>query len=87
MNLLQFNNSNIGLIEAKREGLPITEGLQQAQDYGKKLGVRFVYSTNGHGIFEYDMKTDSGQEIDYYPTPEELYQRVEGDSVQKSTML
>ena len=33
------------------------------------------------------MKTDSGQEIDYYPTPEELYQRVEGDSVQKSTML
>ena len=85
--LLQFNNTNIGLIEAKREGLPITEGLQQAQDYGKKLGVRFVYSTNGHGIFEYDMKTDSGQEIDYYPTPEELYQRVEGDSVQKSTML
>jgi len=85
--LLQFNNTNIGLIEAKREGLPITEGLQQAQDYGKKLGVRFVYSTNGHGIFEYDMKTDSGQEIDYYPTPEELYQRVEGDSVQKSNML
>ena len=85
--LLQYNNSNIGLIEAKREGLPITEGLQQAQDYGKKLGVRFVYSTNGHGIFEYDMNSNSGKEIDHYPSPEELYQRVEGDSVQKSTML
>ena len=85
--LLQYNNSNIGLIEAKREGLPITEGLQQAQDYGRKLGVRFVYSTNGHGIFEYDMNSNSGNEIDHYPTPEELYQRVEGNSVQKSTML
>ena len=85
--LLQYNNSNIGLIEAKREGLSITEGLQQAQDYGKKLGVRFVYSTNGHGIFEYDMNSNSGNEIDHYPTPEELYQRAEGNSVQKSTML
>ena len=85
--LLQYNNSNVGLIEAKREGLPITEGLQQAQDYGKKLGVRFVYSTNGRGIYEYDMDTDTGKEIDHYPTPEELYERVEGDSVQKSTML
>jgi len=37
--LLQYNNTNVGLIEAKREGLPITEGLQQAQDYGGKLGV------------------------------------------------
>ena len=42
-----INNTNVGLIEAKREGLPITEGLQQAQDYGSKLGVRYVYSTNG----------------------------------------
>ena len=65
--LLQYNNLNVGLIEAKREGLPITEGLQQAQDYGKKLGVRFVYSTNGHGIFEYDMDSDTGKEVDTYP--------------------
>jgi len=85
--LLQYNNSNVGLIEAKRESLPITEGLQQAQDYGSKLGVRFVYSTNGHGIFEYDMESDSGKEIDSYPTPEELYQRVQGNNPQKEKML
>ena len=85
--LLQFNNVNLGIVEAKREGLPITEGLQQAQDYGNKLGVRFVYSTNGHGIFEYDMHNDTGKEIDAYPTPEELYQRVQGDNPQKVKML
>ncbi len=85
--LLQYNNTNVGLIEAKREGLPITEGLQQAQDYGSKLGVRFVYSANGHGIFEYDMESDTGKEIDSYPTPEELYQRVQGNSPQKEKML
>ena len=85
--LLQYNNTNVGLIEAKRESLSITEGLQQAQDYGKKLGVRFVYSTNGHGIFEYDMDSDTGKEIDSYPTPEELYQRVQGSNPQKVKML
>ena len=85
--LLQYNNTNVGLIEAKRESLPITEGLQQAQDYGKKLGVRFVYSTNGRGIFEYDMDSDTGQEIDSFPTPEELYQRVQGSNPQKVRML
>ena len=85
--LLQFNNINVGLIEAKREGLPITEGLQQAQDYGNKLGVRFVYSTNGHGIYEYDMESGVGVEIDTYPTPEELYQRVQGDNPLKIKML
>ena len=85
--LLQYNNTNVGLIEAKRESLSITEGLQQAQDYGSKLGVRFVYSSNGHGIFEYDMESDSGKEIDSYPTPEELYQRVQGNNPQKEKML
>ena len=85
--LLQYNNTNIGLIEAKRESLPITEGLQQAQDYGSKLGVRFVYSSNGHGIFEYDMDSDTGKEIDSFPTPEELYQRVKGNNPQKVKML
>ena len=82
-----INNTNVGLIEAKREGLPITEGLQQAQDYGSKLGVRYVYSTNGRGIFEYDMDSDTGKEIDSFPTPEELYQRVQGSSPQKVKML
>ena len=85
--LLQYNNTNVGLIEAKREDLPITEGLQQAQDYGNKLGVRFVYSTNGHGIFEYDMESDTGKVIDSYPKPEELYKRVQGNSSQKEKML
>ncbi len=85
--LLQYNNTNVGLIEAKREGLPITEGLQQAQDYGNKLGVRYVYSTNGRGIFEYDMDSDTGKEIDSFPTPEELYNRVQGTSAQKVKML
>lgn len=85
--LLQYNNTNVGLIEAKRESLPITEGLQQAQDYGRKLGVRFVYSTNGRGIFEYDMDSDTGQEIDSFPTPEVLYQRVQGSNPQKVRML
>ena len=85
--LLQYNNTNVGLIEAKREGLPITEGLQQAQDYGSKLGVRYVYSTNGRGIFEYDMDLDTGQQIDSFPSPEELYQRVQGSNPQKIKML
>ena len=40
--LLQYNNSNIGLIEAKREGLSITEGLQQAHYFIPKVLLYYL---------------------------------------------
>lgn len=45
------------------------------KDYGRKLSVRWVYSTNGQEIYEFDLDTGIGKFIERYPTPAELYER------------
>jgi type I restriction enzyme R subunit len=78
--LLKNNNLNIGIIEAKRESLQPTEGLEQVKSYGKMLGVDLVYSTNGHKIYEFSLSKGKGKYIESYPNPDELYDRVAGDN-------
>ena len=78
--LLKNNNINIGIIEAKKEDLQPTEGLEQAKMYGKMLGVDLVYSTNGHKIYEFSLSEGRGKYVDAYPTPDELFRRVTGDN-------
>ncbi|OIO77127.1 DEAD/DEAH box helicase [Candidatus Gracilibacteria bacterium CG1_02_38_174] len=76
--LLKFNGVNLAIIEAKKYGLYPTEGLEQVKEYGKILQVRFVYSTNGQQIYEFDLSTGKGDFIENYPTPEELYNKTFG---------
>lgn len=73
--LLLFNNTFIGIIEAKAAGKPPTEGLQQALLYAQKLKLRFIYSTNGKRIYEFDTVTGKGDYIQAFPRPETLYAR------------
>lgn len=73
--LLKDYGLNLAIIEAKKYGLPPTEWLEQVKDYGRKLSVRRVYSTNGQAIYERDMQTWLGDLIDRFPTPAELYER------------
>jgi len=74
--LLKFNNTNLALIEAKRERLHPTQGLEQVKDYAGKLKLPIVFSTNGHKIYKFDMRTGRGDYVDFYPTPQELYQEI-----------
>lgn len=71
--LLIFKNQKLAIIEAKAEDKEITDGLEQVKDYAKTLGVRFVYSTNGHGIYCFDMKTGRGEEVANYHSPDDLF--------------
>lgn len=73
--LLIHQNTFIGIIEAKSEDKEPTEGLQQAINYAQKLKVRFIYSTNGKKIYEFDIQNGRGDYINSYPTPEELFNR------------
>jgi len=73
--LLWHNNRKVAVIEAKAEGLSLTEGLGQAKDYATKLGVRFTFSTNGHGFYQVDMETGLEGEIARFPTPAELWDK------------
>lgn len=66
----------IAVVEAKPTYATPGEGLQQAKDYAEILGLKFAYATNGHGIIEFDFITGLEREIDAFPTPEELWARL-----------
>jgi len=77
--VLVYKNQNIGLIEAKAESFKPTEGVGQAKSYAKKLQIEYTYSTNGHGIYEINMKSGKEGEVARFPTPEELWKRTFAD--------
>ncbi len=69
----------IAVVEAKASYATPGEGLQQAKEYAEILGLRFAYSTNGHGIVEFDFATGIERELSEFPTPEELWNRLQDD--------
>ena len=66
----------LAIIEAKKQNLEPTEWLEQVKEYWKILNLRFVYSSNGEKIYEFDLETWKGIFIDFYPSPETLYNKV-----------
>ncbi|MEA1049680.1 DEAD/DEAH box helicase family protein [Lamprobacter modestohalophilus] len=73
--LLHSQNRHLAIIEAKKASAHPTHGLQQAIAYATKLAVRFVYSTNGEQIYEFDLETGKGDYRERYPTPAQLLAR------------
>ena len=66
----------IAVVEAKAAYKSPSDGLQQAKDYAEVLGLKFAYATNGHGIVEFDFLTGKERELESFPTPDELWQRL-----------
>ncbi len=65
----------LAVVEAKSAYKLPADGLQQAKEYAEVLGVKFAYSTNGHGIVEFDYTTGQESELDAFPAPAKLWQR------------
>lgn len=63
----------IAVIEAKAAYKLPGDGLQQAKEYAEILGLKFAYSTNGHGFIEFDYLSGKEREISSFPTPDELW--------------
>lgn len=75
--LLRYSQSfPIAIVEAKVRYKKAGDGMQQAKDYAEILGLKFAYSTNGTEILEYDFTTGMEQKVPKYPTPEELWNRL-----------
>jgi type I restriction enzyme R subunit len=66
----------IAVVEAKPEYKTSSAGLGQAKDYAHTLGLKFAYSTNGHGIVEFDFTSGFERELATFPTPDELWSRL-----------
>ncbi len=71
--VLAYKNQKLAIVEAKAEGKEVTDGLEQVKAYAETLNIRYVYSTNGHGIYFFDMKTGRGEFVENYHTPDDLF--------------
>lgn len=85
--LLKYNNLNLAIIEAKRLDKHPTEGLQQAIGYAQKLAINLVYATNGKQLYEFDLSTGKGDFVIGFPTPEEMYARLNAESLEMKRLL
>lgn len=75
--LLRYSqNFLIAVVEAKRQYKTAAEGMQQAKDYAQILGLKFAYSTNGIEILEFNFITGIESNIEKFPTPTELWNRL-----------
>lgn len=68
----------IAVVEAKRTRKNADDGIEQARRYARRLDVPFAYATNGDTIFEVDALTGRIEEIEAYPSPDELWRRYRG---------
>ena len=66
----------IAVVEAKDIGEAAETGVQQAKDYAETLGLKFAYATNGKRIIEIDYLSGTEKDVEKYPSPEELWQRL-----------
>ena len=75
--LLKYRRDfTLAVVEAKPAYKKPGDGLQQAKDYAQILGLKFAYSTNGHGIVEHDFFTGKDNDLKAFPTPDELWGRL-----------
>jgi type I restriction enzyme R subunit len=66
----------IAVVEAKSRYRHAAEGLQQAKDYAEVLGLKFAFATNGDGIFEFDYTNGQERQIEAFPSPDDLWDRL-----------
>jgi len=75
--LLRYSqNFLIAVVEAKRSYKSAADGMQQAKEYAEILGLQFAYATNGKEILEYDFITGLESKVTSYPTPTQLWNRL-----------
>lgn len=75
--LLRYKTSfMIAVVEAKPDYKEAGDGLQQAKEYAQMLDLKFAYSTNGKGIVEHDFLTGIETNLDSFPVPDDLWNRL-----------
>ena len=72
--VLKVNNVIVAVVEAKAESKNAEDGLSQAKDYAQRLDAPVAFATNGHTILMYDRRIPKTEQIDKFPSSEELYQ-------------
>lgn len=72
--VLQYKNRYLAVIEAKARDEYYTSGVGQAKDYAQRLNIRYAYATNGLKIYGIDMEEGKEEDVNKFPTPDELWE-------------
>ena len=78
--VLIYKGVKLAIVEAKSDELSYAEGVAQAKEYADMLNIRYTYATNGNDIYEMDRQTYEEHFVTSYPSPDELWQRVYGQT-------
>ena len=70
--LLDKKSFPLAVLEAKREGKSPLDGKEQAREYAKSVGVRFVILSNGNAHYFWDIETGNPEIITAFPTQDSL---------------
>jgi len=71
--VLEYKGKRLAVIEAKKWDLSHSEGVSQAIRDGNKLRLPFAFATNGQKIRQINLVTGKEEDIDVFPTPDELW--------------
>lgn len=63
---LEYKNTILAVIEAKRKEVHVTNGIGQAKEYARLLDLRTSFSTNGVNIWQIDHKTGYEGEVESF---------------------
>src|SRR5579884_1569328 len=75
--LLRYRRDfGLAVIEAKSTYRKAGDGLQQAKEYAQILGLKFAYATNGQNIVEHDFVSGRDNDLENFPPPDELWNRL-----------
>ena len=78
--VLIYKNRKLAVIEAKSDEQVVGEGVMQAKQYASKLQLDYTYAANGKEIYEMCLATGEEALISRFPTPDELWNKVFGDT-------
>lgn len=73
--LLRLAQMPLAVLEAKREGTPPVDGLQQVELCARRLKLRYAIASDGRGYVLRDLETQTNEALDAPPTPGDLLAR------------
>ncbi len=76
--ILEYKNTKLAVVEAKSNELDVSEGVAQAKLYAQKLRLKTSFAANGKAIYEINHVNGNEGEVDAFPSPDQLWQRVYG---------
>ncbi len=74
--VLEYKNTKLAVIEAKRDEEDVSEGVAQSIRDAQKLRLKISFAANGKEIYEINHESGERGLIDNFPSPDELWNRI-----------